>query len=80
MRDTTDASLRLETVCRQCETASQLWQIPYGKTGRYLQVFGCKCLATRMTLRFENVKCDDDISRERGNATLNFSTLPPLPE
>lgn len=67
MSDTDETSVQLE-VCRRCNTAIESRRVPFGKTGRYLEVIGCQCQATRMLLRFENTRFPED--RERGRQKI----------
>jgi hypothetical protein len=47
-------------ICRRCRTVIEERRIPFGKTGRYLQVIGCDCQAMRMFLRYQNVTFPED--------------------
>ena len=55
--------------CRQCGTDETLHRIPFGKTGRYIEIQGCECLAKRMLLKYENTRFEKPPAEKRKRRT-----------
>jgi hypothetical protein len=53
VRNTTTSS---PLICSRCKGAVEPRLVPFGKTTKYIEVIGCRCVATRYWLKFDNTK------------------------